>query len=186
MWYDREIQHREEILAQLPRGGYGVEVGVWAGVFSEQLLRAAHPKMLHLVDPWEYSEDPDMAGAGCAGRLAKSQQHMDELYESVVQRFASDIRVAVHRLSSEAAAALFEPRSLDWVYLDADHRYASVLSDLTLWNNAIKPGGILAGDDYGTTGWWGEGVTEAVDEFVASSRCTVQILSANQFRIRVP
>jgi hypothetical protein len=42
-----------------------------------------------------------------------------------------------------------------------------VKKDLEVFALKVKPGGLLAGDDYGVRGWWEHGVTRAVDEFVA-------------------
>jgi hypothetical protein len=50
----------------------------------------------------------------------------------------------------------------------------------------VKAGGLLMGDDYGATGYWGGGVTRAVDDFVRSGGCEVVLLEANQFVLRLP
>jgi hypothetical protein len=50
----------------------------------------------------------------------------------------------------------------DFVFLDGDHRYDNVIEDIGLAKNLVKPGGIIAGHDYGHPGW--PGVQRAVDE----------------------
>ena len=45
----------------------------------------------------------------------------------------------------------------------------------------VKPGGLIAGDDYGDAGWWENGVTKAVDEFAASGRCDAPTILGSQF-----
>ena len=51
--------------------------------------------------------------------------------------------------------------SLDFVYLDGDHSEAAVAGDIRLWRPLVKPGGILAGHDYGHPDF--PGVKQAVD-----------------------
>lgn len=53
----------------------------------------------------------------------------------------------------------FADGSLDFVWLDAGHDYASVRSDIAAWLPKVKPGGLLGGDD-----WPMDGVARAVRE----------------------
>jgi FkbM family methyltransferase len=57
--------------------------------------------------------------------------------------------------------------SLDFVYLDARHDYASVLEDLEAWFDKVRPGGVLSGHDYidGDFAAGVFGVKSAVNEF---------------------
>ena len=58
--------------------------------------------------------------------------------------------------------------SLDWVYIDANHRYEYVKENLEIWTPKVKKGGICAGHDYDNPKSQGKGwnVKKAVDEFV--------------------
>ena len=38
-------------------------------------------------------------------------------------------------------------KSLDFVFIDADHRYPAVIKDLAAWVPKLKPGGVLCGHD---------------------------------------
>ena len=42
-----------------------------------------------------------------------------------------------------------------------------------IFASKVKRGGLIAGDDYASAGWWGDGVRRAVDEFVQSGGCEV-------------
>ena len=42
----------------------------------------------------------------------------------------------------------FENRSLDFVYIDANHDVQHVMEDIAGWINKVKKGGILAGHDF--------------------------------------
>ncbi len=174
---------RVSIVARFPRGGIGAEIGVWKGDFSAYLLRIARPARLHLIDPWHFETDPDDERVG---RRAQSQQNMDAMHDQVHRRFAREIergRVIVHRARSDEAASSLE--ALDWAYIDGNHTYQGVLDDLTAYYALVRPGGVLAGDDYGMPGWWGDGVREAVDEFVQRNGCRLTV-AGHQFLIRKP
>jgi hypothetical protein len=42
----------------------------------------------------------------------------------------------------------FDDGSLDFVYLDGDHRFPYIAEDIFFWWNKVKKGGILSGHDY--------------------------------------
>ena len=43
----------------------------------------------------------------------------------------------------------FEPNSLDFVYIDANHDKEHVTEDIEEWAKIVRPGGIVSGHDYG-------------------------------------
>lgn len=179
---------RRRLLERLPRAGVAAEIGVWKGDFSERILEIARPARLHLVDPWRAVSDESYEGARYGGKLADGQGEMDRIHAAVLDRFARERRqgiVEVHRLTSLEAAARFGDGELDFVYIDGDHRYEPVRADLEAYAPKVGSGGFLAGDDYGVEGWWDNGVTRAVDEFVASGRAEFVALEDTQFLLRV-
>jgi predicted O-methyltransferase YrrM len=93
--------------------------------------------------------------------------------------------VEIHRAGSADAADRFPDGAFDWVYVDGDHTYESVRIDLELYRAKVRPGGILAGDDYGTEGWWQAGVTRSVNELVATG-VVEPIRLGTHFVLRVP
>jgi hypothetical protein len=180
---------RQRLLDQLPKHAVCAEVGVWKGDFSERILEVVRPARLHLIDPWQAVEDEGYEGAKYGGQLAEGQKDMDALYAHVLKRFDRERRkgiVEVHRLSSSEAAKHFGDGELDFVYIDGNHRYEFVKADLDAYAAKVRPGGFLAGDDYGVEGWWENGVTRAVDEFVRSGAATVVSLDDRQFLLRLP
>lgn len=163
-------QTRRKLIARLPKRGIGAEVGTWKGDFSAQILKQNKPKLLYLIDPWVHRDDPGYEGAWYGGRVG-GQAEMDAIHRSVLERFEKQERrgqVEVLRKGSVEAAESLADRPLDWVYIDGDHTYEAVKADLEAFRSIIRPGGMIAGDDYGVEGWWSNGVTKAVDEFAAS------------------
>ena len=87
---------------------------------------------------------------------------------AIVSR-AFGARSTIWRQTSTEAAKRVPHHSLDFVYIDARHDYASVMEDLEAWFDKVRPGGIFAGHDY-IDGMFpaGEfGVKSAVDKFFA-------------------
>ena len=187
----RQARHRRErarLLRRLPKNSVGVEIGVWAGDLSAAILRAVRPVQLHLLDPWAFAPDERYEQAWYGGARAGSQAEMDEVYKRVLQRFETEIAdgaVVIHRSTSAEAAAGFEDASLDWVYVDGNHLYEYVRADLELFAPKVRPGGLLAGDDYGAPGWWEDGVRRAVDRFLVTEAGAYEpVLLRDQFLLR--
>jgi predicted O-methyltransferase YrrM len=181
----RRGSERAQLLARLPKNGVVAEVGTWRGDFAAVILNSSRPARLYLIDPWEHRSEEKYQQASYGGRR-EGQQEMDAIHDGVLERFSSEIesgRVVIRRARSLEAAGSLSPQSLDWVYIDADHSYEGVRDDLESYFPLVKPGGFLAGDDYGHVGsWFGEGVTRAVDEF--SGRCAELTIIGTQFLLR--
>lgn len=123
-------------LAKLFNGKTGIEVGVEQGVFSEVICKAG--ARLYGVDPW-------LAYKGYREHV--TQEKLDGFFNITNERMAPYEFTAVRQTSVEASK-LFEDESLDFVYIDANHSYESVLEDLSVWVPKVKPGGIVSGHDY--------------------------------------
>ena len=105
---------------------HGVEVGCFSGVSSRTI--ALHCGLLHCVDPWSWDA------------VAQAEQ----MFDAMLSDYPNIIKV---KLPSVEAAKLYADHSLDFVYVDADHAYASVVEDITAWKNKVKQGGFIAGHD---------------------------------------
>lgn len=118
----------------------GAEVGVERAKYSEVLLRENILLQLTCVDAWQ-------AYRGYRDHV--DQQKLNRFYDEAQQRLEPwKNRVTVVRAFSVDAAAQVPDRSLDFVYLDAAHDFASVAADLRAWAPKVKVGGIVAGHDY--------------------------------------
>lgn len=135
-----------------------VEVGVYLGEFSYELLRT-YRGTLYLVDPWN--------SPNCEGSLVGGEQH----YQEVVKKFKDNHQVQLIRQYSQEAVVLFQDESLEMVYLDAEHTYDGVTGDIHLWWPKVKPGGILSGHDI--LFYDHIGVTQAIIDSYISDICFV-------------
>ncbi len=172
------------VLQAIPENAVCAEIGVWKGDFSERIRTAARPRALHLVDPWRFVAAYPRRWYG--GAAARDQDDMDRIHHDVVRRFAGDPRVVIHRLESTAAAARLADVDFDWVYVDGDHSYHAVREDLDCWSPRIRPGGVLAGDDYT---WRDENgalpVRRAVQDFIARRPPRHVAVVGDQFLMRL-
>lgn len=185
----RRAVRRDFLLRLMPRGAVCVEIGVFNGTWSERILALTQPRQLHLVDPWRTRPDGTLFD-GPSQQFDSAKQAADTLefqYRNVVRMLASEIssgQVIVHRMLSHEAAPLFEDEFFDWAYLDASHYYEDVKTDLLAWFPKVKRGGFITGDDYGRHGFWDDGVTRAVDEFVRNSPVEPISFRNHQFILR--
>jgi predicted O-methyltransferase YrrM len=155
---------RQELVRLFASMGFtrGAEIGVWTGLFSQQLCAGVPGLHMTCVDQWRAYGDY---------RDAKNNQaRLDAAYLEACDRLRP-YACAVWRMNSLAAAAQVDDRSLDFVYIDSNHAEAYVAADLKAWAPKVRSGGIVAGHDYTL----GAGrphlqVTPAVDAYVASMK----------------
>jgi hypothetical protein len=170
-----------------PQRGIGVEIGVHLGDFSKLIVTLARPKKLTLIDPWRYRREPQFAETLYGGATV-NQKVMDQRYQKVLQDFDKHIEqgmVEVLRATSREAVKHFEDGTLDFVYIDGDHRYTAVAEDIRLYWPKIKAGGVLVGDDYRMNAN-SEGVTKAFGELLSAPDIFVEFKIGSQIGIRKP
>jgi methyltransferase family protein len=182
----RQKDDRDCVLSHISKDSVCAEIGVYKGEFSELIL-ARKPKKLHAIDPWKFEPDPAYESSWYGGSAGQSQANMDTIYESVLRRFRAAVKsgtVEVHRCTSVDAAGNFPDNYFDWIYIDGNHQYEFVKQDLGVYLPKVKTNGLVAGDDYGVSGWWQDGVTKAVDEAVASGRLEKLLIENHQYLLR--
>lgn len=147
----------------------GAEIGVFTGALSQKLLERGD-LTLYMVDSWATcASDSEYAKSGDF-HAALSQERQDRYFESTCRavQFAGDKAKIIRKPSVEAAAEI-EDRSLDFVFIDADHSYEGCKADISAWASKVKPGGLLCGHDYNNVEYPCFGVNQAVDEFSKST-----------------
>jgi hypothetical protein len=155
-----DLADRRSLMASLPTGGIGAEVGVSEGCFSEVLLQVCNPRMLYLIDPWVFITSEALGED--SSNVAQDGQ--ESRYNQVRQRLGVLPQVHIMRQYSLVAAQRFDDGFFDWVYIDADHTQAG--ADADAWWPKVKPGGWLTGHDYMIVGNHITVKTQ-VDEFAA-------------------
>lgn len=117
----------------------GVEVGVERGRFSEVLIKENPQMELYGVDLYKkYDGYGDF----------KLDSTFRNLYKEGHGRLDKYPNYHFIRKYSMDAVKDFEDNSLDFVYIDANHKFASVVEDIHYWQKKIRPGGIICGHDF--------------------------------------
>ena len=137
------------------------EVGVRDGDYFKLLLIKTVNYAV-AIDVWDAFEKPSQNDIG------DPLEKLSDSCKKFKAKYEKDGRVVILKMQSSAAHNYIPDKSLDFIYIDADHTYEGVRSDLENYWPKLKPGGILAGHDYIEYSFRGIkfGVMEAVNEFV--------------------
>jgi predicted O-methyltransferase YrrM len=119
----------------------GVEVGTERGKYAKVLCDRIPGLRLYTIDPYLYYDDDK----GYKDNL--TQKDHDNNFREAKERLAP-YKCTIIRAFSLKAVHNFEDNSLDFVYIDGNHRLEYVVSDLVEWTKKVKPGGIVAGHDW--------------------------------------
>lgn len=128
-----------------------VEIGVKAGANSLSILQNLPIKFLYMIDPMK---------AYLSRNQKTVNKYLNTLREDVIDRY--DNCCLIKQRSFDAHTLI--PNELDFVYIDGDHEYSTVIQDIHLYYPKVRDGGILAGHDYNCEKY--PGVKKAVDELV--------------------
>lgn len=121
----------------------GAEIGVQLGEHAEQLLQAGVTNLL-LVDLWASQ------GTGYFDIANRSDAEQERILKQCEARLKMwlDAEAKILRGHSQRVCDQVEDGSLDFVYLDANHKYDALCGDLVAWYPKVRPGGIISGHDY--------------------------------------
>lgn len=137
------------------------EIGVWTGLFSEQLLQQRPLLRLTQVDRWKvYS--PEEQEVESEARMSRYEQIIfDKAKAENLHRIAPyGKRVKVLEMDSIEAASHISDNHLDFVFIDGAHSYEGCLADIKAWLPKVVKGGIIGGHDFPRR----KGVKKAVEE----------------------
>lgn len=157
--------HRKYVLERLiDRNSFVnvVELGVWKGVTAKHLLNTFPDLVYTGVDLYSVQED-GVEETYVAGENGHEWDH-ESYFKDMIKYLKHYPNSRLLRKDTVEAAAEFEDRSVDLVFIDASHDYQSVLNDIDAWFPKIRSGGIISGDDYNEKF---EGVINAVNERIA-------------------
>ncbi len=154
-WHFR-VGMMESAIRSFPDPINALEVGTWFGEGSMQvwLKHLAPGSTLTLVDPWRaYASAADLADP--QWDYAAMDSLMLEAYLStimLVRKFenANPGRIAIDiiRGDSERVLSRMRDASFDFIYIDGDHKYESVRSNLREAKRlACGDGSLICGDD---------------------------------------
>jgi hypothetical protein len=115
----------------------GAEIGVYAGDYTKKLLDAG--LKVYGIDPWSVQDEFKPSGG---------QERLDRRLAHAEKQLAPYSRAQIMKKTSMEAVRDFEDESLDFVYIDGNHRFKYVAEDIYEWSKKVRPGGVVAGHDY--------------------------------------
>lgn len=139
------LQSRLTMLDRIEPGLIICEVGCETGGFALEIISRCQPKMLHSIDI----------------DVSKLSDRLKRLPN-----------FTMHQGLSGTVLDSFPDEMFDVIYIDADHGYPAVCSDIEHSLSKLKPGGLLAFNDFaqiGRVGFGVFGVHQAVCEFAVRS-----------------
>jgi len=145
----RNTVYRKHLVSYFAKLGYkrGAEIGVAEGYFSQRMLNKIPDLELFSIDPYiAYSR---VGQRTCNARRREAEKRLGAYPGSTLMVMTGD-----------EAAKEFEDESLDFVYIDGDHVFDSVMVDIITWSRKVRPGGIVSGHDFFP--FWSAGVMDAV------------------------
>lgn len=173
-WFTNEARDLyAEIVQGAEDGQILVEVGSWKGKstawMASNIKKSQKNLKFYCVDTWcgslEHAKDSSIIKNTLYDEFLSNMRPLAGFFEPM-------------RMTSIEASKLFSNQSIDFVYLDASHKYQDVKDDLNAWFPKIKLGGVIAGDDY-IAGW--PGVIKAVNEFFNERNMKFQVKGQTWF-----
>lgn len=145
-----EKQHYEVLLdklvAQYPYGAAlikGAELGVRHGDTSEHLLTNLPGLELILVDPY-------MPYLDLGYQFTVAEQY--NIMIAAMKRLSPfSSRISWRIKTSLEASFEVQDKSLNFVFIDAEHTFKAAMLDILVWASKVMPGGLLCGHDYSMT-----------------------------------
>ena len=132
-----------------------VEVGVGRGDNAIAMLSSIPHAKFYLVDSYDVNNSTFQFGR--IFTLEERSEFINDLKKNL-EPFKDRAKLLI--LDSAEAAKRFPDDYFDFVYIDGQHEYISVLNDLKSWFPKIKRGGLISGHDYGCAG-----VNRALEEY---------------------
>jgi hypothetical protein len=127
----------------------GAEIGVSTGTYSKVLCDGIPNLHLLCVDPY-------------AAYQRASQRLCDDAFARAQARLQGCPVEFIRKTSMEAVKDVPEG-SLDFCFIDGDHRFDWVAMDIIEWSKRVRKGGIVSGHDYYK--FYQAGVIRAVDAY---------------------
>ena len=139
----KTLKTRDELPLYFKEIGFktGAEIGVYRGEFTKKFCEVG--LKMYAIDPW-------MAYLG-AGRSENKSDMQDVNFDHAKKSLSPYPDCTLVRKTSMDALADFKDESLDFIYIDGDHRFRYIAEDLSEWYKKVKSGGIISGHDYFST-----------------------------------
>jgi hypothetical protein len=163
-WFDYPELYKS-MVEKFPSGSKFVEVGSWKGKSSSylavEIINSKKNITIDCVDLWIDCKD---AWKGIDENQRDKYLETKHLYELFIKNTSSLSSVINPiRMDSINASKIYKDKTIDFIFIDANHDYNNVKKDIEAWLPKLKIGGIIAGHDYDN--YWWPNVVKAVNDF---------------------
>ena len=136
----------------------GVEIGVNEGDNIFKIAESNSKLKIYGVDPYKVQKENTLYEKNI------NEEYNDESLSIIKRKILKEslkypnLKIIIDR--SDNASKQFDKESIDFVFIDGDHSYESVKTDINCWEPKVKEDGLIMGHDYN----WGD-VARAVGEY---------------------
>lgn len=128
------------------------EIGVFRGKTMEFVLRNNKLNKIieeyHAIDPY-----PENMWKYCRLNLSQTPEFTYNNIVNWLRKFKWKDKVKLVRKYSSEASQDYPDGYFDLVFLDGDHSFQGIMTDIVCWEPKVRIGGILCGHDYGNPKW---------------------------------
>lgn len=141
-WMDRpDMKWLYQTATNILSNGIVVEVGSWKGRSASAIMKGLQTQNFFCIDKWSGNTGDYEDGYEGIGLRAYNE------FIDNTKRVCNKVPFIITADSSKSSA-LFENKSIDWVFIDANHLADDVENDVRSWIPKLKENGILSGHDY--------------------------------------
>ena len=163
-FHEGDITLYRQLVDMIPDGGKIIELGVWKGrsLCSVADIIKRKNLIVYAVDTFKGSTNEAKEHEE-AGKI-----DLEALFRSYIAEFG--IEAKIYSMTTDEAASIINEK-FDLIFIDADHSFNAITSDLKNWIPKCK--GIIAGHDYEL-----KSIKDAVDKVfkdVKYTHCAVDI-----------
>lgn len=173
----KDLEHLKDrgdianLLNRFEMWGDVAEIGVDMGHYAFAILKMWKGHKYYAVDFWD-KQDPSVYNESGNFDFPKSYQMVRDLAKH-------DHRLVMMKMMSVEAAKLIPDRSLDWVWIDANHQHDPVLLDMDTWFPKVRPGGVFSGHDY-----WQPQLKSAVDSWMEQHGIKFAVVDSSWWSVK--
>ena len=159
----------KETIAGISNNSKIVEIGCWKGrstcCLGVEIINSKKEIKLFCVDNWTYTPSTEQP--------VSSQEVFNDVHKQFLENIKPfrDIVTVIKKTSSDASKDI-ENNSIDFIFIDASHKYEDVKNDINCWLPKLSKNGIISGHDYFT--YVHPGVKMAVDEVLGNKISLIQ------------
>jgi len=144
-WFDYEELYSS--MATKYNSGTFVEVGSWLGKSVCYLAKCCKDNnsnnIIYAIDNWDGLDKNYMEEA----KIRHNHNSIFDIFKSNIEDCGLSDIISPIVSNSWDGAKFFDDNSCDFIFIDADHEYESVLKDIVAWYPKLKTNGVLAGHD---------------------------------------